>query len=545
MFCPRCRTEYREGFTICADCKIPLVEQLPFEAPPEYPEEGGEFFDEQQEEMNFSILLYAPTDQELTIAKCRLIDAGIPFIVRGYDLNEDVRPGYPGDIANPAPGPARLEVPEEYLHEARELFRYEIDKPDSETAVKELEHTFLWDLLIYAACLALGIVVSHSLIPESWDEGPRLLTYLLAGSAGIVLGNIIRQIKSGASRSSGPIPDAVYRITIYKPIETKADRLPQPRSRHTRSIILFLVLLAACAAVFYHYGLSPEKVSVGSIDQFDPGKVRRVIGMYEKALERDPYNSEYLCIVGAGYDRLSRRDDALRYFDRAIKIAPENMDCLHGRGLVYSHLWQPGRATDDFTAIIDSGEKYKDIADVYYARGNAFSMSGYYAKAIDDYNKTLQHDPKHANAYHARGNAYFYFLGRCDKAMDDVKQAIDLTAEDPYFLNSMAWILAVCKDKTYRDGQKAIEYALKALSLAGKKDGNDISKFYSTAAAAYAEAGYFEKAAKDQQRAYDLYKPLDSQDKVKDELREVLTAYQKKLTYAKWVAMRSNPRIPK
>ncbi len=29
MFCPKCQTEYREGFTECADCHVALVEQLP------------------------------------------------------------------------------------------------------------------------------------------------------------------------------------------------------------------------------------------------------------------------------------------------------------------------------------------------------------------------------------------------------------------------------------------------------------------------------------------------------------------------------------
>lgn len=29
MFCPSCGGEYREGFTTCADCEIPLVESLP------------------------------------------------------------------------------------------------------------------------------------------------------------------------------------------------------------------------------------------------------------------------------------------------------------------------------------------------------------------------------------------------------------------------------------------------------------------------------------------------------------------------------------
>src|SRR5262245_59570948 len=31
MFCPVCRSEYRVGFTECAECKVPLVESLPTE----------------------------------------------------------------------------------------------------------------------------------------------------------------------------------------------------------------------------------------------------------------------------------------------------------------------------------------------------------------------------------------------------------------------------------------------------------------------------------------------------------------------------------
>ena len=29
MFCPKCKTEYREGFTFCEDCETKLVEELP------------------------------------------------------------------------------------------------------------------------------------------------------------------------------------------------------------------------------------------------------------------------------------------------------------------------------------------------------------------------------------------------------------------------------------------------------------------------------------------------------------------------------------
>lgn len=33
-WCPRCKTEYREGFTVCADCGSELVEEEPVETPP-------------------------------------------------------------------------------------------------------------------------------------------------------------------------------------------------------------------------------------------------------------------------------------------------------------------------------------------------------------------------------------------------------------------------------------------------------------------------------------------------------------------------------
>ena len=33
MYCPKCRTQYVENITECADCKVPLVEELPDEKP--------------------------------------------------------------------------------------------------------------------------------------------------------------------------------------------------------------------------------------------------------------------------------------------------------------------------------------------------------------------------------------------------------------------------------------------------------------------------------------------------------------------------------
>ena len=36
MFCPKCRTEYREGFYVCVDCHSDLVDEPPPEEKPEF-----------------------------------------------------------------------------------------------------------------------------------------------------------------------------------------------------------------------------------------------------------------------------------------------------------------------------------------------------------------------------------------------------------------------------------------------------------------------------------------------------------------------------
>lgn len=89
----------------------------------------------------------------------------------------------------------------------------------------------------------------------------------------------------------------------------------------------------------------------------------------------------------------------------------------------------------------------------FFNQGMAAEIKGNFNQAIINYNKTINIDPGYAQAY-----------------------------------NNLAWIMATCPDKRYRNGSQAIEFAKKALSLSKEVD------FLDTLAAAYAEAGNFEKA---------------------------------------------------
>lgn len=70
MYCPRCLTEYRDGFLECADCRAPLAAGLPPE-PVKEPD------------LELVTVLETRDSFALSLAKASLEDAGIDYLVSG------------------------------------------------------------------------------------------------------------------------------------------------------------------------------------------------------------------------------------------------------------------------------------------------------------------------------------------------------------------------------------------------------------------------------------------------------------------------------
>ena len=78
------------------------------------------------------------------------------------------------------------------------------------------------------------------------------------------------------------------------------------------------------------------------------------------------------------------------------------------------------KAIDDYTRAIELDPK---DTKAYYNRGLAYSNLRQYQKAIDDYTRTIELDPKFATiAYYNRGTVYDE-LRQYQKAIDDCYQA--------------------------------------------------------------------------------------------------------------------------
>jgi tetratricopeptide (TPR) repeat protein len=113
-------------------------------------------------------------------------------------------------------------------------------------------------------------------------------------------------------------------------------------------------------------------------------------------------------------------------------------------------------------------------------------------------------------------------LGQWQEAAADYRKAIALDESSGRAYHCAAWLMATCPDDRYRDAQLAIQAAEKAAEL----DGRDDFAYLDTLAAAYANAGQFDKARKAIAEAI----PIAPKDHVKP-LQRRLELYQQNQPY--------------
>lgn len=97
MFCPKCKDEYREGFTQCANCHISLVPELPVE--------------EEYKNSDFTEI-YITTDKgQIAFIKSILESEDIPYFIDNETLNVFYAT------------PSKVMVPKKYIEKAKDILK--------------------------------------------------------------------------------------------------------------------------------------------------------------------------------------------------------------------------------------------------------------------------------------------------------------------------------------------------------------------------------------------------------------------------------------
>lgn len=112
MFCPECRSEYREGFTQCADCRVPLVDVLPDPTGPA------------TEPFARIVTVYRTSDAALiALARSLLESAGIQYEAKGEGIQDFFALGRVANSFNIVVGPVEIQVEEGDAEEAAALLK--------------------------------------------------------------------------------------------------------------------------------------------------------------------------------------------------------------------------------------------------------------------------------------------------------------------------------------------------------------------------------------------------------------------------------------
>ncbi|MBN1803012.1 MAG: tetratricopeptide repeat protein [Candidatus Lokiarchaeota archaeon] len=177
-------------------------------------------------------------------------------------------------------------------------------------------------------------------------------------------------------------------------------------------------------------------------------------------------------------------DDAIASCNKANELE-ENAESCYIMGNAYKYKEEHDRAIQNYERAIQLDQNH---ANAWNEKGLVLEMKSEYQKAIDSFQNALNIDSKHASAWYNMGNAYKY-VNALDKAIDSYNKAIEI---DPSF--SKAWFFKGSAYFGKKDYYNTIESLSKAIEInpeLGKNIGNllqDLKRIFASIGDQFNEA---------------------------------------------------------
>ena len=189
---------------------------------------------------------------------------------------------------------------------------------------------------------------------------------------------------------------------------------------------------------------------------------------------------------GVSYALQRKFDEAIGDFGRVVKLRPQYANAWFNRGEIYFDLGRYEEALSDYTQVMQLAP---DDYDAHVRRGHTYFHLRRFREALTDYDRAAELAPGKVEAVVNRGDANRN-LGQWRQAAEDYQKAVGLDSRSGRAYQSVAWLMATCPEEKYRKDKLAVQAAERAVKLDGAED----FKYLDTLAAAYANAGDYEKA---------------------------------------------------
>lgn len=275
--------------------------------------------------------------------------------------------------------------------------------------------------------------------------------------------------------------------------------------------------------------------ALGIIQQ--KGEIYRQMGDFPKAIEEftkvinmQPSSILPLIHRSEAYLNNKQYDEALADIETVIKANP---DLPLARGLKAQTLASLERFPEAIAELkkMTEDEEPQPEFQLQLALYHLFAKQP--REAIAAYTELLEKDDDNFTALRGRADAYLN-IGEHAKAIADFKKALEAAPDESGMLNNYAWVLATSPDDEVRDGKLAVELALKACEATDYKE----SHILSTLAAAYAEAGDYDKATEWSKKAIETFEEgqaaaiaagnQEQVDELSAELKKELASFEAK-----------------
>ena len=235
----------------------------------------------------------------------------------------------------------------------------------------------------------------------------------------------------------------------------------------------------------------------------------RSIEDYTTSIELDSKDGHVHIARGTAWKKKDEYEKAIEDWTKGIELAYGDDHCS-SRSDAWSDLGEYDRAIKELNEAIklDPSDDY-----AYGLRGELWWKRGDYDRAIEDYTRASELAPEDEDWYSGRGNAS-RDKGHFDAAIQDYRKALELAPEDTDANNNLAWLLATCPIDACRNGEEAVQCAIRACESTNWR----IITHIDTLAAAHAEMGDFDQAVQYQTRVLELSNEADNKEEAQSRL---------------------------
>lgn len=192
-------------------------------------------------------------------------------------------------------------------------------------------------------------------------------------------------------------------------------------------------------------------------------KYSEVIDLLTDEVLETHHSADLYAEKAQAFYRLDKRNLCNKYFEKALKIEENHAKANHFKGNIYSDSKEYDKAIIAYSKAIKSDPNY---IKSYNRLGIAYYNQKQLNKAIETFNKAIIIDPKNLYAYNSLGNIYID-LSDYKKAIEIFKKAIEIDPKYaiPYNGIGNSYFYLSDYDKAIETYNKAIEIAPEIASL--------------------------------------------------------------------------------